>query len=110
MIAWVAAVVWVMWQAICGVVIASVRNENGVGRVVAGLHLQPGPVDGAAVEPRRRAGLQPAHAQAQAVEPVCDRPMAGASPTRPAGIFSSPIWIRPLQEGAGGQHHARRRR
>ena len=53
MMAWVASVVWVMWQATCGVVIVSVRNENGARRVVAGLDLEPVPVDGAAVEARR---------------------------------------------------------
>ena len=31
MMACVAAVVWVMAQATCGVVIRSVRNENGTG-------------------------------------------------------------------------------
>ncbi len=63
MMAWVASVVWVMWQAICGVVIASVRKRERHGRVVAGLHLEAVPVDGAAVEPGRGAGLEPAHAR-----------------------------------------------
>ena len=69
MMAWVAAVVWVMWQAICGVVMRSVRNENGLRRIVAGLHLESVPVDGAAVEARRRAGLEPAHAKPEPVQP-----------------------------------------
>ena len=64
-------------------------------RVVAGLHVEPLPVDRAAVEPRRRAGLEPAEREAAARASVRDRPSDGASPTRPAGIFSSPIWIRP---------------
>ena len=36
---------------------------------------------------------------------VSDSFTAGASPTRPAGIFCSPQWIRPAEEGAGGQDH-----
>ena len=31
MMACVASVVWVMWQATCGVVIDAVRKENGCG-------------------------------------------------------------------------------
>ncbi len=31
MMAWVASVVWVMWQATCGVATDAVRKENGWG-------------------------------------------------------------------------------
>ena len=62
----------------------------------------------AAVEPRRRAGLQPAHREGPAPYRRSDRPIAGASPTRPAGMRFSPIWMTPLQERAGGQHDGAR--
>lgn len=42
------------------------RDRLGVGR----LHLEARPVDAAPVEPRRGAGLEPAHAKAKAVEPI----------------------------------------
>src|SRR3981189_3191332 len=81
----VRGLVSVMWQTICGVVIRSVRNENGAGGAapggargpppptalparrggaVAGVDREPRPVDRLAVEPRRRAGLQPAEREA----------------------------------------------
>src|SRR6478609_5108486 len=43
------------------------KAERG-GIVVTGLHLKLRPVDGAAVEARRRSGLEPATAQAQLLE------------------------------------------
>ena len=85
----------VMWQGICGVVIRRVRNENGGGRIVARLHLEPGPVDGPAVETRRRSGLQPPHAKSPAPQSVSDRPGKELHRRGPAGIFSSPMWISP---------------
>ena len=41
------------------------KEGEGLGRLVALLRFQRGPVDGAAVEPWRGAGLQPAEAEAQ---------------------------------------------
>ena len=67
-------------------------------RVVAGLHLQARPVDRAAVEARRRAGLEPAEPQTRAPAGARERPLAGGSPWRPAGVFSSPRWIRPRRK------------
>ena len=77
MMAWVASVVWVMWQATCGVVMTVRQEGEGLRRVVALLHLERVVVDGAAVEARRRAGLEPAHAQAETIEPASrDRALA----------------------------------
>ena len=96
MMAWVASVVWVMWQATCGVVMTP-SGRRKAGRIVALLHLERIAVDCAAVEARRRASLEPAHAKAEAIE-RSERPSAGASLMRPAGIFFSPIWMRPLKK------------
>ena len=83
----------------------SVRNENGTGGSSPGCISRPAQSMVRAVEPRRRAGLQPAQPQARARSRRSDSPLAGASPYRPAGIFSSPLMDQPAQEGAGGQHH-----
>ena len=68
MMAWVSGVVAVMWQGICGVVIRSVRYENGCGGVIAVLPLQAGIVDGAAVEPGRRTGLEASQGEPQTLQ------------------------------------------
>ena len=98
-----AASVAVMWQAICGVVIRSVRNENGSGGSSPGCSSSPAQ---SMVRPSSRGGvpvLSRPEREAAAARASRDRPSDGASPTRPAGIFSSPMWIRPPQERAGGQ-------
>ena len=60
--------------------------ENGTRRIIARLNFQRRPVDGAAIQPRRRAGLQSAQREAEAFK-RSDKPSdGGASPTRPAGI------------------------
>ncbi len=64
----VAGVVSVMWQAICGVAIAVGQEREGRRRVVARLRVEGGAVDGPAVEPRRRAGLEPPEREAAARE------------------------------------------
>ena len=104
MMAWVASVVWVMWQTICGVVTDVVRKENGCGGIVARLHLQAVPVDGAAVEAGRRAGLEAPHAQPQAVEPRREakrRRLVDAA----CGDLALADMDQAAQEGAGGEHH-----
>ena len=95
--AWVAGVVVVMWQAICGVVIRSVMNENGGGGSSPGWLSSPAqsivvPSSRGGVPVLSRPSAKPARAR------VCASPCDGGSPTRPAGIFSSPIWIRPLRK------------
>ena len=44
------------------------QHRERFGRIVAGLHLDALPIDGAAVQPRRRAGLQAAEREAGAFE------------------------------------------
>ena len=66
MMAWVAGVVWVMWQAICGVAIESVRNENGWGGSSPRCSWRPLQ---SMVRPSSRAGV-----------PVFSRPMRRPSP------------------------------
>ena len=64
-ISWVASVVWVIPQEICRASGARFRKENIVGSSSPGWHLQPRPVDRPAIQPRRRARLQPPHRQSQ---------------------------------------------
>ena len=64
-------------------------------RVVAGLHVEPGPVDRACRRAAAACRSSAGRARSRSARRVCDRPSDGASPTRPAGIFSSPIWMRP---------------
>ena len=97
MTACVASVVRVMPHWICGFSIRSVRVENGSGGSSPGCISQRAPVDGAAVEPRRRAGLQPAERKADALKG------RGQAQRRrladPAGRnLRSPIWIRPRRK------------
>ena len=53
------------------------QHRKRLGRIIARLHLHGGPVDGAAVEPRRRSGFQPAKRKAEALQrerkPQCRR-------------------------------------
>ena len=67
MIACVSAVVRVMWQSTCGVVIA-VGHASRTARAAAspGWRSRLVPVDGSAVEARGRARLQPAEPKAGA--------------------------------------------
>ena len=105
--AWLRALVWVIQQAICGL-----RQPLGEERerhrgLVAGLHLQPRPVDGPPVQPRRRAGLEPAEAQAepkQALGQAHGRAVADPA-RRPALLAEMDL---AAQEGAGGQDHRAR--
>ena len=90
MTACVRGVVSVMWQTICGVVIRPVRNENGTGGSSPGWTASPRqsivvPSSRGGVPVLRRPSAKPQRRS------VCDSPSAGASPTRPAGIFSCPI-------------------
>ena len=104
MTSWVAAVVRVMPHWICGVVDALGQDRERLRRLVAGLHLDRGPVDGAAIEPRRRAGLQPAERKADALERARQaerRRLADAAGRR---LLLADM-DQAAQERAGGQHH-----
>ena len=108
MMSWLAAVVRVIAQVTCGVVMARVSNENGSGGT------SPDCTSRAAqsmVRPSRRggrAGLQPSHGQR---EPFKRRasPTAGASPTRPPAVCSLADVDAAAQERAGRQRPRRRR-
>ena len=94
MTAWVSGIVRVMWQSTCGVVIAVVRVENGSGGSSPGCRSRPAQ---SIVLPSSRGGVpvfsRPSRKPARSS--VGASPTEGASPTRPAGIFTSPMWIRP---------------
>ena len=79
------ALVRVMWQRTCGVAIASVSAENGSGGSSPGWTSSARPVDRRPVEPRRRAGLEPAEREAGRLERSAPgRPTARRRPGRPA--------------------------
>ena len=94
MIWWVASVVRVMPHWICGFSIRPVSTENGSGGS------SPGCISTAAqsmVVPSIRGGV-PVLSRPSAKpsrSSVSDSPIAGASPTRPAGVCRSPMWISP---------------
>ena len=70
-------------------------KENGTGGSSPGLPLQPRPVDGLAVEPRRRPGLEPTHRETEPLDGLGQahrRPLA--DPARPESSCS-PMWMRP---------------
>ncbi len=103
MMAWVAGVVWVMWQATCGVAIVSREEREGLGRIVAALHLEAAPIDGAAVEAGRRPGLEPAHAKAEPVE-ARRQPEGRGLADAPGRDLALADMDQPVEEGAGGEH------
>ena len=104
MMAWVASVVWVMWQTTCGVVDLVGEEGERARRVIAMLDLEAVPADGAAVEAGRGAGLEPAHAEPEPVEP--GRQTEGRRLVHAAGRdLGLADMDQPVQEGAGGQHH-----
>src|SRR5690606_16442719 len=75
------------------------------GLVVAILLLQRGPIDGAGLEPRRRAGLQPPHRETRAIQAVREpdrRRLAVAS----GGDALVADMDHAIQEGAGSEDNA----
>ena len=82
----------------------SVSDRERLRRLVARLHLERGPVDGAAVEPRRRAGLEPAERKAEPLQRA--RKPERRRLADPAGrrLLLADM-DQPAQERAGGQHH-----
>ena len=99
----VARVVCVMWQTTCGVVIALGEEREGLGRVVAALHLEAVPVDGAAIEAGRGPGLEPAHAQPEPVETGREAKGRGLADA-PGRDLALADMDQPVEEGAGGEH------
>ncbi len=73
------------------------KERERLRRIIPRLRRDAGPVDGAAIQPRgvpvfsRRQG-RPKASSASA------RPIAGASPTRPAGMRCRPMWIIPRRK------------
>ena len=101
-------VVRVMPHAICGVVMRSVRAENGTGSSSPACFVDAGPVDGAAVEAGRGPGLEPPEREAEALERAGKtdrRPLADAA----GGNLALADMDQAAQERAGGQDHGRRR-
>ena len=91
----VRSVVRVMPHWICGVVDALGEGRERLRRLVSGLHFEARPSRWCVPSSRggvpvlRRPSAKPSRSS------VCDRPTDGASPTRPAGVWRSPMWIRP---------------
>ncbi len=103
MMSCVAAVVRVMPHSICGVSMRAVSIENGSGGSSPGcISTAPQSI----VVPSSRGGV-PVLSRPSAKpsrSSVSDRPTAGASPTRPAGVWLLADMDQAAQEGAGGQH------
>ncbi len=79
------------------------EHRERLGRLVARLHLDGSPVDRGAVEPRRRAGLEPAEREAEALqrERKADRRRLADPAGRGLALADMD---QAAQEGAGGQH------
>ena len=89
---------------ICGVVDALGQHRERLGRLVARLHLDRRPVDRRAVEPRRRAGLQPAERKAEPLQR--QRQPDRRRLADPAGRrLALADMDQAAQKRAGGQHH-----
>ena len=108
MTACVAGVVAVMWQTTCGVVDALGHERERRRRVVARLHLEPGPIDRAAVEPRRRAGLEPPERKAVAGERLRQAERRLFADAARRDLFVADM-DQAVEEGAGRQHDPPRR-
>ena len=80
------------------------RDRCLVGR----LHVETRPVDGATIKPRRCAGLETAHAQAQTIE-FFGQAVGRGFPVAAGGNALLATMDDTFEEGAGGQHHAARR-
>ena len=104
MISCVAATVRVMPHSICGVVDALGQHRERLRHIVARLHLERRPIDGAAIEPRRRAGLQTAEREAgifQRARKTERRRFADAAGRNL--LFAD--MDEAAQKGAGGENH-----
>ena len=100
----VAGVVRVMPHCTCGIGDALRQRRKRLRRIVAVLHFDRRPIDRGAIEPRRRAGLEPSERKAHPFEGCPTGRCAGASPTRPAGICQFADMDEAAQKRPGGQH------
>ncbi len=103
MIRCVASVVRVMPHWTWGLLDALGQRRERLRRLVAGLHLDRAPVDGAAVEPRRRAGLEAAERKSEPLqrERQADRRRLADAAGRGLALADMD---QAAQEGAGGEH------
>ena len=108
MMSCVRSLVAVMWQGICRGCAARVREvREHRARIVAVLFPQARKVDAAAIDARRRAGLQSAHSQRKLAQPCGER--IGGRIAGPAARMAFETDVDPAaEERADGQHHARR--
>ena len=97
----VSGVVKAMWQLICGWTIFLVRKLKGVGSASPGCSSKAFPVDGAAVEARRRAGLEAAGAKAEGAERLAEQD-GGGLPAAAGGIALFAAVDEAVEEGSGG--------
>ena len=105
MTAWVAAVVRVMAHWICGVVDPLGQRRERLRRLVARLHLEARPVDGACRRAAAACRSSAARARSRAARACATaRSPAPRRPGRPA-ICALADMDQAAQKGAGGQHH-----
>ena len=97
----VSGVVKAMWQLICGWTIFLVRKLKGVGSASPGCSSKCLPVDGAAVEARRRAGLEAAGAKAEGAQRFAEQDRGGLAAAA-GGIALFAAVDEAVEEGAGG--------
>ena len=93
-----------MPHSICAVFDARRQHRKRLGRIIARLHLQRRPIDGAAIEPRRRSGFQACRAQSPRVRASLQGP-APALRRRGRREFAFADVDEAAQECAGGQNH-----
>ena len=80
-------------------------GEHGkrLRRLVPWLHLHRRPVDAAAIEPRRRAGFQPAERETDALEGE-RKPQSRRLPDPAGRSLLFPAMDQPAQKSAGGEN------
>ena len=94
----------VMPHSICGVFDPLGQRRERLGRLVARLHLQRRPVDRAAVEPRRRAGLQPAERKADIFQRARQSERRRFADAAGGNLFFADM-DQAAQKRSGGEHH-----
>ncbi len=97
-----------LWRRDCGCQKGEWRR-----RFIACLHIQGCPINRAAIKARRRAGLQPPHAQAQTIKRfgqtdrrTLHRVRATTRGSTARGYLALADMDQPIQECAGGQNHS----
>ena len=108
MISCVRAFVAVMWQWTCGRVILAAAEEGEHGpRLVARLRPHGGVVERAAVEARRRAGLEAPDRERHLAQARGQRVRGRIADTPSLRAFEADVDA-PAEEGADGQHDGAR--